>query len=109
MRQVFIASPLAGDREANVAYARLCMADSFKRGEAPFAPHLLYPQVLDDDSPIDRQRGMDAGKRWLWRSEALVVYMDLGISTGMTSEIEEAHRRRIPIEHRYLYTDKEST
>ena len=36
----------------NVAYALLAMRDSLGRGEAPFASHLLYTQMLDDQNPI---------------------------------------------------------
>ena len=35
----------------NVAYALLAMRDSLGRGEAPFASHLLYTQMLDDQNP----------------------------------------------------------
>lgn len=59
MRMVIVESPYAGDIERNVAYARACIADCLKRGEAPFASHLLYtqPGVLDD--------GVPAEDRWL--------------------------------------------
>jgi hypothetical protein len=52
VRLVIIESPYAGDPDGNLAYARAALADSLARGEAPFASHLLYPQVLDDMIPI---------------------------------------------------------
>ena len=65
MQRVIIESPYAGDVERNVRYARAAMADCLKRGEAPFASHLLYTQegVLDDDIPGERQR---PGSYHLW-------------------------------------------
>ena len=33
----------------------------------PFAPHLLYPQVLDDGDPDERALGLFFGLVWLGR------------------------------------------
>jgi len=82
----FIESPYAGDIEANVAYARRCMADSLRRGEAPFAGHLLYTQagILDDTIAEERTRGMESAFLWARKAEAQrAFYMDRGVSTGM--------------------------
>jgi hypothetical protein len=56
-RLVIVESPFAGDVAANLSYGRRCMADCLRRGEAPFASHLLYtqPGVLDDSLPEERQ------------------------------------------------------
>jgi hypothetical protein len=101
-RTVYLASPLSGDVEANQHYARRCMIDSLSRGEAPFVPHLLYPQVLDDTRPEDRALGMEAGTAWLWQARALVAYVDLGVSAGMAAEIAEAERLGLPVERREI-------
>ena len=49
-RLVALESPYAGDVTENETYARLCMADCLKRGEAPYASHLFFTQegLLDD-------------------------------------------------------------
>jgi hypothetical protein len=100
---VFIASPFAGDVEANITYARAATLDSLRRGEAPYAPHLLYPQVLDgDDVPEDRRAGMRAGVSVLARCDLFAVYEDLGISSGMRSEITYATEHGIRIEKRRI-------
>lgn len=49
MIPVLLASPWAGDVERHRAYAIACVRDSIARGEAPLAPHLLYPPALNDD------------------------------------------------------------
>ena len=104
MRRVILESPYAGNVELNERYARACMADCLRRGEAPYASHLLYtqPGVLDDLVPEQRKLGIDAGFAWRDVAEATVVYDDLGISTGMKYGIEHAERGGKPIEYRRL-------
>ena len=90
MTPVIIESPYAGNVETNVAYARRCMVDCLKRGEAPFASHLLYTQVLDDTQPGQRELGVQAGLVWGFRATLTVVYIDLGVSSGMIECIKAA-------------------
>lgn len=104
MRRVIIESPFAGDRARHIAYARACLADCLRRGEAPLASHLLYtqPGVLDDDDPAERALGIEAGLVWGALAEATVVYEDLGVSRGMQLGIERAHAEGRPVERRRL-------
>ena len=102
MRRVVVESPYAGDVEANVRYALLCIRDSLARGEAPIASHLLYPRVLDDDNPSQRELGIKAGLTWYEVADACVVYTNLGISSGMERGMKEAARCGVPIEKRKL-------
>jgi hypothetical protein len=102
MRLVVLESPFAGDTPTNTAYARAALLDCLKRGEAPFASHLLYTQVLDDELLPERQLGIHAGLAWGKVAEATVVYGDLGISRGMTIGIEAAKAIGRPIEYRTL-------
>lgn len=76
-------SPYAGEVELNVAYARRCMVDSLRRGEAPFLSHLLYTQGLDDLVAEERKLGMEAGFAWGGVGEEVAFYVDRGISSGM--------------------------
>jgi hypothetical protein len=104
MRLVILESPYAGDIEANVTFARECLRDCLKRGEAPIASHLLYtqPGVLRDEVPDERQLGIDAGLAWGSVAEATVVYTDRGISRGMSYGIANAERAGRPVEFRSL-------
>lgn len=102
MKLVIIESPYAGDVERNTAYARACMADSLRRGEAPFASHLLYTQVLDDLKPEQRACGISAGFGWGRKADLIAIYSDLGISGGMLAGMERARRAGQPIEVREL-------
>jgi len=58
---VIIESPYAGDQKLNTEYARQCMRDCLNRGEAPFASHLLYTQVIDEKKTKERNLGIQAG------------------------------------------------
>lgn len=104
MRLVTLESPYAGNIELNVKYARLCVRDSLLRGEAPIASHLLYTQegVLDDNIPEERMHGIEAGLAWRNVSEATVVYIDLGVSSGMKYGIAAAEKAGRPVEYRNL-------
>ncbi len=102
MQLVIVESPYAGDVARNERYARACLRDCLQRGEAPFASHLLYPQVLDDDKPGDRTLGMDAGWAWMGEADAVVVYTDFGISGGMEAGIRRAQEAEIPVYYREL-------
>jgi hypothetical protein len=102
LRRVCLESPFAGDVDGNVAYARECLADCLRRGEAPIASHLLYtqPGVLDDGDPTERALGIEAGLVWGVLADASVFYVDRGVSPGMV----QAYRRAVlygrPIEFR---------
>lgn len=107
MKRVLIESRLAGDRELHKRYARACILDCLRRGEAGFAGHALYDhaEILDDDDPLQRRMGMDAGFAWGAVAELVAVYTDLGISGGMREGIARAGRLSIPIEYRPLPED----
>lgn len=85
----------------NVEYAWRCVKDSLARGEAPFASHLFYPNVLPE-TPKERAQGIDAGLLWGDAAELTAVYTDLGISPGMWVGIAAAGLMRRPIEYRSL-------
>jgi hypothetical protein len=95
-----IESPFAGETKKHVAFARVCMQDSLRRGEAPFAMHLLFPQVLDDSLALDRHLGIEAGLAWLAKADLVAVYTDLGVSPGMELAIHHAEENHIPVEFR---------
>lgn len=104
MKLVIIESPYAGDVATNIAYARKCMVDSLKRGEAPFASHLLYPQVgiLNDLSSAERALGIKAGLAWGEKADLTAVYTDLGTSPGMLQGIMHAEEAGRLIEYRQI-------
>jgi hypothetical protein len=104
MRLVVLESPFAGNVERNIAYAKQCLKDCLKRGEAPIASHLLFtqPGILDDSKRDERKLGIAAGHAWIACADALVVYTDRGVSVGMEQGIAEAQRLEVPVEYRSL-------
>lgn len=113
MRRVIIESPYKAksrnwlvsiwQRWQNRLYARAALLDCLHRDEAPLASHLLYPQVLDDAFDDERALGIAAGLEWTWKADAVVVYDDRGISSGMQTGIDQANAAMIPVEVRSLY------
>ena len=104
MKLVILESPFAGNIRENVLYARACVRDSLKRGEAPIASHLLYTQVgiLNDTIPEERELGIAAGLAWKRVAEASVIYTDRGITNGMKAGIKTAEEAGIPVEYREI-------
>lgn len=93
MKKVIVESPFAGEVDRNVMYTRMCLHDCLVNyRESPLASHLLYTQefILDDDIPSERQLGIRAGLDWGAMAEASIIYVDLGISTGMAFGVRDA-------------------
>lgn len=100
--RIFVASPFRWDEQRNRKYAVACMMDCLRRGESPFAPHLLYPIFLDDNHPEDRARGIQAGLDWMLKADIVAFYIDLGMSEGMREEMKFAKEHKIKFEERNL-------
>lgn len=104
MIRVILESPYAGDIETNLKYARECVRHSLSLGETPIASHLLYTQegILDDNDPLERQWGIDAGLVWKSVADKHVFYIDLGISKGMQWAIDCANTNYLTVEMRKI-------
>lgn len=90
---VYICSPYAGDVCANVAAARRYSRFAVARGAIPVAPHLLYPQFMDDSDPAERQLAIRFALVLLDKCSEVWVFGDR-VSEGMRGEIERATRRK---------------
>ncbi len=97
MKRVFICSRYAGDVSLNVTVAKMLCRIAIDDGAAPFAPHLLYPQFLDDDDPADRMKGIGCGLAFMAVCDEVWVYDGGGISSGMEYEIKQAERLGKPV------------
>lgn len=88
------------------SYARACVRDCIAHGESPIASHLLLtqPGILDDD-PQQQQDGIAAGNAWIAVCDALVVYQDFGVTSGMWEGIKVAEAHSKPIVYRTLHGD----
>jgi hypothetical protein len=92
------------DKWQNIRYVRACMRDSLLKGEAPYASHALYTQkdVLDDDVPAEWKQGIEAGFVWGDVADLRAIYVDRGISHGMTLGAERARLIKQRVETRSL-------
>jgi hypothetical protein len=68
-----------------------------EHGFAPFAPHLLYPQFLDDSVPTEREAGIVMGLAVLERCSELWCFGE-DVTTGMSAEISKASALGMPIQ-----------
>ena len=88
--RVFICSKYAGDIEHNVRVAQALCRMALEGGLAPFAPHLLYTQFLDDSDPVQRDIGISTGLRFMETCDVVWVYVGEGVSDGIRRELEHA-------------------
>ena len=86
---VYICSPYAGEIEKNVAAARKYSRFAVDSGFIPIAPHLLFPQFLNDGDPKERQLGLFFGNALMSKRSEVWVFGDR-ISSGMDTEIRRA-------------------
>ena len=95
---VYICSPYTGDVDRNVENARRYCRFAMRRGAIPLAPHLHYPQFLDDSDPEQRNAGLRFALRLLYKCDELWRF-GAHCSNGMQREIEAAKRRGIEIKY----------
>jgi hypothetical protein len=97
---VFICSPFAGDTEKNIRRAQRYSRFAVSKNCIPFAPHLLFPQFLDDDDKSERELGLFFGMVFLAKCQEMWVFKAYNnISNGMSVEIEKAKQRKIIIRY----------
>ena len=89
---VYICSPYAGDVKANTEAARRYSRFAVETGYIPIAPHLLFPQFLNDADPAERELGLFFGNALMSKCAETWVFGDR-ISPGMAAEIGRALRK----------------
>lgn len=113
MKRIFVCSNLRADathcQEDHEALARR-YAKFIVDGEygAPFVPHLLYPQFLDDGVLSERHAGINAGLAFMEVCDEVMVFMkgDLSLSEGMRMEMEQAKVWGIPV-RTFVYSTRD--
>ena len=86
---VYICSPYAGEVEKNVEAAQRYSRFAVDKGYIPIAPHLLFPQFLNDRNPKERQLGLFFGNALMSKCSEVWVFGSR-ISAGMEAEIKRA-------------------
>lgn len=95
--KVFICSPFAGDTVRNIQAAQSYCRKAVAEGYMPIAPHLYFPQFLDDTDPEERKQGMTMGLELLTHCSELWVFGEP--SPGMAEEIRYAKEHHILIRY----------
>ena len=98
MKKVFICSPFTANEEKrrNEELARAACRMAVEKGCVPIAPHLYFPQFLDDSIYEERELGIMFGTTWLKKCDEIWVVGD-HVTESMIREIRSAWKWEIPI------------
>lgn len=95
---VYICSPYAGDTVRNILAAQKYCRYAVDKGYIPFAPHLFFPQFLNDEDPAERRLGLSFGNVFMDRCSEVWMF-GTEYSKGMRAEYERAVRKGYRIRH----------
>lgn len=84
--RIFICSPLRGDVENNMFFAKCRCREEIYKGNLPIAPHLYFTQFLDDKKEEDRKLGIEMGLELMDMCDDLRVCGNK-VTEGMEKEI----------------------
>lgn len=96
-RKIYVASRYAGDVDKNVTAAIAYCHRVIDEGYMPVASHLLYPRILNDNIPEEREPGLLFGLSLLAICDEVWVFGT--VSPGVAQEIEEAKRLKKQIRY----------
>jgi len=94
--KVYVVSKYAGDIEKNVANAIRYCRFAIEKGYMPIASHLLYPRILNDNVPEERELGLMFGLALLSKCNEVWCFGEEK-SAGMVQEIKMALKLKKPI------------
>ena len=95
---VYICSPFSGDTDGNTQKARRYCRFAVRNGCIPLAPHLLFPQFMDDTKPTERNLALFMDIVLLGKCDQLWVF-GKDISAGMAAEIGKAETKNMTIRY----------
>ena len=102
-QMIFVCSPYRGEIETNTERARRYCRHVVDKGFIPIAPHLLFPQFMDDNNSEGRERAIEMNFGILQRCSELWVF-GREITIGMWQEIKKAQELGTPV--RYISTEE---
>ena len=95
---VYICSPYAENIDRNVANAQRYSRFAVDSGCLPIAPHLYFPQFLDDNNNHDRRIAMIMNRILMGNCSEVWVFGDR-FTQGMEAEIRMANEKKKPIRY----------
>lgn len=103
MKYAYVCSQYRADTkeelQRNIDHARKVCKSVAALGYVPVAPHLYFPQFLDDNEPEQRKIGLEMALKLLRKCSIVFVVSvpGLDVSEGMHEEIHEATQQGIPV------------
>lgn len=102
---VYLAAPYSGDVQFNIARIKHeARKIALENQIAPIIPHLMYPEILDDDNEYERALGINMDLDLICACDELWYFGD-NITKGMAAEIEYAKVKNIPVYQKNWSTD----
>lgn len=95
---IYICSPYSGNVDVNVKKAQRFCRFAIDKNCIPLAPHLFFPQFMDDENPHERKLAMFMDIVLMSKCTEVWVFGDT-LSSGMSMEIEKAKRKGQPIRY----------
>ena len=99
---VYLAHPLSGDWEANIADSRLWVRAALDAGYAPVAPYLMTEGILHE--PEDRELGLELDLATIEACDELWLCGPV-VSAGMQKELDHALRIGVTVWQFFLLSD----
>lgn len=96
----YIAHPIGGDIDRNIADLLHVMEEVHDEDTYPMAPYRPSLEYLDDDDPVEREKGMEKNFEYFrrgWTDECWLTGPEL--SSGMQEEVRYAAEYDIPIRY----------
>lgn len=90
---VYICSPYSRNVQHNTERTKQFCRFALEQGQIPLAPHLMFPQFIDDENPEERELALYMDVVLMGKCQELWVLGDT-ISEGMGIEIGKAKKRR---------------
>ena len=95
--RVYICSPFSqGDKKQNIINARRYCKYATTENCIPFAPHLLFPQFLNDNNPDERDLALQMNRILMGKCDELWVFGST-YTLGMQKEMKWARKKKMHI------------
>lgn len=108
---IFICSPFRAktkeEKQNNLDIVKIACKVVADYNYIPIAPHLHFPQFLDDEIEKERELGIESGTILLNKCNMLLIVGNI-ISEGMSKEIEYAKKHHIKIKQISIHTLKQA-
>ncbi len=95
---IYICSPYRGNIPLHVAQAKTMCRFALKKGAIPLAPHLYFPQFMNDMNHTERESAMEMNMQLMELCDEIWVFGDR-ITKGMSAEIFNAEMSGIPVRY----------